>query len=414
MRSGVLDGDAAVLERIRARCLQGELIVKLSTRADHTGLCAELQQVPDPQSALHAYTSIIDLVPCFSFFSPVLPPYLVTPSSPTPTKIPFESHRELHRYLSTALCRAAILSARTPNANTQTLRILRTYHAYATTWTATFKPLQRQRMLQLYIRALFTAFPKPNTAPIVPYTLDASIPNPSMSARALWRREASDALRTGRALLSATTSFPRAGSINAPVTQFCNLIVALAERCSVLQPEVIETLWWAMTLTFQSQPILRHLTRLQTSQGQIFAARKTFELYVQLVLKARETQQPEISLQLKRRPTDDHPAGPDQIAKEAEEAQEDDGPRARQVQVAETEVDDDAQFIEALLVGSRLLLKDLGEIEEAWRYASLAGEVVENARSSSRKIYPALRAEVEAVKGIVRMTMGSKGAFPEY
>jgi hypothetical protein len=268
-------------------------------------------------------------------------------------------------------------------------------------------------MIQLYLRALYSAYPPANTSPIAPYTLDASISSPAISARALWRKETVEALRLGRSLLAATTSFPRAGSINTPVTLFTSLAVALADQCAALQQEVIGVLWWAMTLTFQSQSILRHLTRLQVAQGEPVDARRTFELYVQLVLKARETQQPETSLQLKRRPTEDHPASPKQIAREQVEAKEEGaaGMDGRKGEVAETEIDGDEEFIEALLVGSRVLLKELNEPDEAWRYVILAGDVVEVADAAKPRISRALRAEVEEVKGIVRMAMGARGAL---
>jgi hypothetical protein len=266
-------------------------------------------------------------------------------------------------------------------------------------------------MLQLYIRALYSGYPPSNTAPESPYTLDTSLASPPTSARTLWRKEVIEAMRQGRALLSATTTFPRAGSINAPVTNFSNLCVALADRCPDVQREVVNVLWWAMTLTFQSQSILRHLTRLQAALGDSTEAKRTFELYVQLALKARETHQPEISLQLKRRVTDDHPAPPELIEKEAEEAKGEDGLEGRQGQVAESELDSDADLIEALLVGARLLLWDLGEIEDAWRYVCLAGDVVDVAAKTTGgvQLKSVQRGEVEECKGLVRMAMAIKG-----
>jgi hypothetical protein len=220
-----------------------------------------------------------------------------------------------------------------------------------------------------------------------------------------------EAIRLGRNLLNATTSFPRAGSINASVTDFVNLCVALADRHSPLTREVINTLWWSMNLTFQSQSVLRHLTRLLANAGDYSDARRTFEVYVQLVLKARETQQPDISLQLKRRPTEDAAAGPAEIARQAEEAEAEEGPEAeeRKAQTAEAETDGDAEFIGALLVGARLLTRDVGEAEEAWRYACLAGDVMENAIRNGRGLSKALQAEVEECKGLVRMAMTAPG-----
>lgn len=356
-------------------------------------------------SALDFYLSVIDLARQLQSLPCPQPSYL----SAQPPKLPFDTHREVYRAISTALTRAAILAARQPDQLLLTLRILRTYHAYASSWHPTFRPRQRQRMVLLYLRALADAFPPSGTAAVSPYLLGEGSSN--VSARATWHKESLEAIRLGRNLLAATTSFPRAGSVNTPITLFTELCVALADRHNPLAPEAINTLWWSMTLTFQSQSVLRHLTRLLTSVGDHVDARRTFELYVQLVLKARETAQPEISLQLKRRPTEDEPAGPTEIARQAEEAETKEGPTAeeRKTQVAEAEIDGDVDFIRALLVGARLLTKDLDEPDEAWRYACLAGDVIENADKRGRGVMKVLRAEVEECKGVVRMAVAATG-----
>ena len=157
--------------------------------------------------------------------------------------------------------------------------------------------------------------------------------------------------------------------------------------------------------------MLRHLTRLLVAVGDSVDARRTFELYVDLVLKARETQQPEISLQLKRRLTEDVPASPQEIEQQAEDAEDGGGPQAeeRKMQTAEAEIDRDDEFIGALIVGSRLLARDLLEPEEAWRYACLAGDVVSNGDRTGRGVVARLRSEVEECKGIVRMAMAVGG-----
>ena len=268
-------------------------------------------------------------------------------------------------------------------------------------------------MLLLYLRALSAGYPPAGSPCEHPYTLDESVEPPSLPARTVWRADSTEAIRLGRSLLSSTTTFPRAGSVNYPVTAFTTLCVALADNSPSVSREVISTLWWSMTLTFQSQSILRHLVRLLAAVGDAADARKAFELYVQLVLKARETQQPDISLQLKRRPTEDVAAGPKEIQRQAENAAEEQGEQAeeRKTQTAEAEVDNDEEFVEALLVGARLLLKDLSETDEAWRYVCLAGDVIDLSIKYRRTISPNLRGQVEECKGIVRMAMGMKGGL---
>lgn len=372
------------------------------------GMSAELQQNPDPQSALRFYVSTIPLVSSLTSLALSTPAYLTSTSSAS-AKQPFENHREVYRYLSTALCRASILSARTPNANRETLRILRSYHALTASWPSAFRPLQRQRMLQLYLRSLHSGYPPANTAPDSQYTLDPTVQGPKSAARALWQAETIDTIRQGKILLSSTTNFPRAGVLNVPVRRFADLCVALADKCANVQREVINVLWWAMSLTFQSQSILRHLTRLQAAQGDAAGARRTFELYVQIVLKAKETLQPDIVVKLKRRPSEVETSPAALTNQTLDNAEEGGGKGETPSRIADTEVDSDDEFVACLLVGAKLLWEDMGIVEEAWRYVTLAGDVVEAAEKGGRGLKQASRGEVEQYKGIVRLAMAMRG-----
>ncbi|WRT63735.1 uncharacterized protein IL334_000658 [Kwoniella shivajii] len=384
-RFGIVQGDAAVLERIRGRYLQG--------------LSYELSPIPDYTRAIQSYLLTIPLLQSLSSFHLPIPSYFCT--QPT-SQLPFDPYREIFRYLSTALTRAAVLSARqsTPTAEERqmTLRILRTYHSFNSSWPASFRPVQRQRMLVLYLRTLEATYPAPRQPP--PETPLLYPGSCSLSARSLWTKEVTEAVRQGRSLLQATTSFPRAGSLNRPVTTFTELSVALYSRSAELGREIISVLWWAMTLTFQSQTILRHLTHLLSDVGDSVDARRVFELYIQLVLKARETQQPESSVQLRSSIANDDSASPDEAQQEAENADPDN--IMKKGSTPESEIDTDRQFIETLLGGTRLLSRDLGETEEAWRYATLAGDVISNGGIGVGNV---LRARIEEAKGIVRMGM---------
>lgn len=360
--------------------------------------------------ALEMYLSIPPLLDSLEGYTRTTPAYLSS-SSTSSTKTPFDLHREAHRYLSTAMSRAAVLSSRTENL-TRSLRILRTYHSLSVSWAPSFRPTQRQRVLLLYLRALQAGYPIPNVACAMPYLIDTG--SSDLSARQVWQKEVIDAIRQGQQLLNSTTTFPRAGTINLPVIRFTEACVALADIHTPFAKDVVAVLYWAMTLTFQSQSILRHLTRLLATSGSFTDAKRTFELYVQIVLKDRETKQPEISLQLKRRPTEDSPAHPDEIARQAEEAEDESGPEAeeRKTQFAEAESDSNVDFVKTLVVGSRLLLKDLGEVEEAWRYANLAGKVVSMSDQRGRGVPAPVRAEVAECKGIVRMAMAMSSDMP--
>ncbi|WWC99319.1 hypothetical protein V866_006220 [Kwoniella sp. B9012] len=387
-RFGAVQGDSAVLERIRARCLQG--------------LSYELSQNPDYQKSIQYYLLTIPLLQSLSSYNLPTPTYLSNQTSPKTT---FDPQREVYRWVSTALTRAAVLSARKPHPTSQdsqnTLRILRTYHAFSSSWPPSFRPIQRQRMLSLYLRALESSYPSPRQPPSESPLLYSTIVSSTTSARASWSKEVIETIHQGRTLLQSTTSFPRAGSINRPVTEFSELAVSLYGKSAELGREVISVLWWSMTLTFQSQTILRHLTHLLADIGDSLDAKRVFELYVQLVLKARETQQPEVSLQLKRRPTNEDAASPEQIKKQLEDS--DTSEEQKGQMGAESEIDSDKQFIETLLAGARLLARDLGEIEDAWRYVVLAGDVLNTTGGIEIGVTDELKARIEEAKGIVRM-----------
>jgi tetratricopeptide (TPR) repeat protein len=363
----------------------------------------------DGHTAIQAYLSTLPLLDSFESLTRPTPSYIS--QDPSPSKGKFDSHQEVYRYLSTALSRAAVLSARTTDV-TRTLRILRTYHSFSSSWPHSFRPVQRQRLLLLYLRALQAGYPAPNTACATPYLVD--IGSSQAPGRQVWKKEVLEAFKQGQQLLSSTTTFPRAGTLNLPVRRFTESCVALADIHSPFAKEVVAILYWAMTLTFQSQSLLRHLTRLLAVSGSYADAKRNFELYVKIVLKDRETKQPEISLQLKRRPTVGEAAHPDEIARQAQEAEDESGPAAeeKKSQFAEAESDTTTEFISTLLVGSRLLVKNLAEVEEAWRYAGLAGKMISVTDQRKEHVARDLRAEVEACKGIVRMALAMSSEMP--
>lgn len=159
----------------------------------------------------------------------------------------------------------------------------------------------------------------------------------------------------------------------------------------------LKVLWWGMSFTFQSQALLRSLTRLLYATGAHDDARKTFELYVKVVLKARETAQPDRALEIKPRSfVDDVPPLGDVPASRADRGVE---------TLEEANEDSDREFAGALVLGARLLALEHADPREAWRYLVLAGEVVESGGGASA----AVMAQVEEAKGITRMALAAQG-----
>lgn len=158
-----------------------------------------------------------------------------------------------------------------------------------------------------------------------------------------------------------------------------------------------------MSYTFQSQSLLRNLTRLLYATGAHGDARKTFELYVQIVLKARQTAQPERALELKPRSFQDDVVPLDEAATPAPG---DADMREMAETLREANEDDHVEFTEALLLGGKLLAVDEDDPRDAWRYLVLAGEVVQSAGGA---VSNRLKAQVEEAKGITRMALAAQG-----
>jgi tetratricopeptide (TPR) repeat protein len=339
---------------------------------------------------------------------------LPTPARPASTRATptFLSHREAHRWVATALTRATIISARTKDLN-RTTRLARTYHVISKMWPTTFRSSQQAFMLSLYLRALHAGHAGSRSGTASSAEVDwlvCDIPN-SISSNVrgtksqLWSREWIEAVKEGKRLLSETTTFPRAGQTNWKVQRFVEDAMDVWERagCGISEAkEVVKIMWWSVEMTFHSQAILRHLMRLLLATGQHDDAKRVFELYVKLVLKARQTSQPEVSLELRQSSRDEHSATRPAVQKtdDAEFTGETEG---------QEDMDRDEDFLEGLLLGARILTQDIGDPIEAWRYISLASDVLAIASPRVAKLYGA---RVEESKGIIRMAMAIEDAEP--
>lgn len=81
----------------------------------------------------------------------------------------------------------------------------------------------------------------------------------------------------------------------------------------------------------------------------------------------------------------------------------------KQAASASHETDDDTEFVSTLLAGAKLLTR-MDQPDEAWRYACLAGDVVQVTKLPAQQ-NKALQVKVEQVKGIVRMLMARSVSF---
>ncbi|KZO97334.1 hypothetical protein CALVIDRAFT_563124 [Calocera viscosa TUFC12733] len=374
-RRGLVDPKRAwwTIERVRTRCLEGMA-------------CEELKNVP---AALRAYEAGIGLLEDLGFSKPVNAAQRIEA---------FGQYRELWRWAERLLWRAAVVSARISSIS-NALQILRSYHLCSQWWAAAFRPFHRARSYSLFVRAICFS------CPLDPET-NTILSNATMSLSS-WVTEAKDVLHEYKNILQATTVFPRAGQVNTKVVDFADLCMAVWERGGESEDEapwIIDLMWWGTTLTFHSHRILRHLTRLLVATGDIDEAKRVFRLYVQLVTKARETSAGDVSLQLKRRPTGEAAAPPEEIAYDEGEMEQ---------LGAGTDADGDRTFVSALVFGVRMLsrwAKTEEDAKEAWKTAQL-GNAMLNATDARRD--RVLSARLKAAAGISRNVQASVEMEPE-
>jgi hypothetical protein len=249
-------------------------------------------------------------------------------------------------------------------------------------------------------------------------------PEFSMGKQA-WRSEARRAAQELKVILDYTTEFPRAGEINHRVLDFVDLCVASWEKggydpgqipwivdVSTVKISIIhfhdtaQILWWSTRLTFHSHRIMRHLSNLLLMQDELVTAQRTFKLYVQLVTKSRQTEAGDVSLQLKRRPTDEPAAGPEDISAGISE---DEGISEEMLRGSGLDADSDRTFIQHLIWGVAMLAKSARSFEDARKVeeaAALARSVVDSMQSANKD---GIMARVLRSQGIAALVLGQYG-----
>ncbi|KAJ7641510.1 hypothetical protein FB45DRAFT_825779 [Roridomyces roridus] len=262
----VNDGRAwAMTESFRSLCLRGMSHEKLYPS--------------EPDKALAVYSEALPLLAMTAS-------ELVSNTAPIAAsgKLNFASFtrfRELWRWVEYIIWRAICIGARICDIHREDTHNslwswLGQYSACSAYWPSNFRTTHRCTISVLYIRALVLR----NGSPLPP--TDLSKPPP-------WLHTARSVIQEYRAILSVCTRFPRAGERNVKVEEFVDLCVAVWEASGAVGDYagwVVDVLWWATRMTFNSQRILRHMTRLLHVSGDTPLAKRTLKLYVQIVEKA--------------------------------------------------------------------------------------------------------------------------------
>lgn len=146
----------------------------------------------------------------------------------------------------------------------------------------------------------------------------------------------------------------------------------------------------------------------------VVGAQRTFKLYVQLVKKSQQTAAGDISLQLKRRPTDDPPEHPQRIS---EDVAADEGVDERTLRGAGVDADSDSVFINHLCWGVTMLVKTGADPKETEDIATYARTLVDTkCNNDSRLIAKSMRAQGISSLRLAQTGMCSLGClalFPD-
>ncbi|KAF7416321.1 hypothetical protein PC9H_002586 [Pleurotus ostreatus] len=375
----IKDGRAwAMTETIRSICLQGMSYEKVSDSSS---------MVP-----LKSYGGALPLLSLFE--SELAALASMAPLTTTATgKLDFKhfSHfRELWRWIERLLWRAIALCATSSNLQMlDSTRVdsiwvwLKHYMACSTYWPPSFRTQHRSVILSLHLRSL-----------VILYTSPSQIASSADSYKSpQWLQVARSVVAECQSVLSVCTQFPRAGERNAKVEDFVDLCVAVWEASGAMGEHsgwVIDVLWWATRLTFNSPRIFRHMTRLFYVSGDTSLAKRTLKLYIQVVGKAYQTL------------TSDG-GNPDSVPDEM----------PKEVLSGEPEVDTDRNWVETLCQGARMLCKSAASVKEGFMDdLNDAGETIEKAKTRLNKSEADLVAAVQLAEGIWRGVLALKSNDP--
>ncbi|THH27713.1 hypothetical protein EUX98_g6477 [Antrodiella citrinella] len=238
--------------------------------------CMRSVCLQDPKSALDAYLRASPLLETIASEIPC--------SLPTQSGGSFSYYRELWRWTERLLRRAIVLSARLRDLGLNADRsdsiwiLFGHYRNCSAHWPPTFRPDHRSIVLVLHLRALVIRA--------------RALTSPALKIKApRWISTARSVIQEYRTILNVNTFFPRAGERNVRVEDFADLCVAVWEADGAIGEYagwIVDVLWWATRLTFNSFRVYRHMTRLLDAAGDPELARRMLRLYVQIVSKVRE------------------------------------------------------------------------------------------------------------------------------
>jgi len=317
-----------------------------------------------------------------------------------------ELHNELHGWAELAMYRACILS-RVATPGMPSLELHRCYHCRARYWPLSFRLNKRGVIYKSFIRLLLmtarsNTWKPPSTQPVNEYsevsisTLQDGELITVRSHGVEWRSELITITKSYNAILRMTTTFPKAGSSNYLVLEFCDMLYEgwqLGGSDPENTTQIIEMLQDATRKTFHSQKILRYLVQLLDVKHDWDEAEAALDLYSQLYITASangnsdssksETPRPLVSAEV-------------QLNGDADALHAVGGGASS----VESNRDSDEDFIRTIIYGSRMLIKFINNPEKAAKLLDRAHHVMKTTKVEALQNDVCLKSRLARMRGI--------------
>ncbi|SCV68439.1 BQ2448_560 [Microbotryum intermedium] len=201
--------------------------------------------------------------------------------------------------------------------------------------------------------------------------------------------------------LRSSTSLPKAGEINKPYLMFLDEVAEGWRRNGAGRDgaaEVVEVMYNALTHTFQSHRLLRHLARALVALGQYDEAGKAVRLYFELWNKARETDAAQVAKAIRRLRDDSAPRSEHDDEREDRYA---------------NDFDSDGDFVETAAWGTRLFCKYINDPKFGLKLAKRAKEVFDEKKDRRLAEDNVALSKIERACGVALGALTAKEADVE-
>ncbi|CAH7668536.1 expressed protein, partial [Phakopsora pachyrhizi] len=312
-----------------------------------------------------------------------------------------ENLDELHRWYLKASYRNCVLS-KIHRAGLQSLDVHRNFHARSTRNFPSNLCLHKRCLIyKSYLEQLIETMRNQTYRPSN-QTKTSSL---SLSLED-WRAETFPILKTFENTMRKTTTFPRSGSINVLALEFTDLIFdcfRLDYEDFRFTEQLIELLNRSNQLSFQSHRTLRYLICLLDFTKDWSEVETNLDLYIQLFSTSKTTRASS-SNQLDR---DNQREGEGIWNDPRVEHQDPSDPKNVSLDSHPGDFDSDLNFIETVVLGSRVLIKHLNNPKKALDLLNRANQVLESSNDQN------LRAESNLKSRLMRMSGIAMGALAE-